>query len=181
MKKAGLWIALIGGVSVMAIAIVVTQAQAADKDGIKAIVDLIKAGKNTEAKATAKAYAAKTKDDLEELMAGFKSSKKGGLVEPGIEQTFVKFGRDVQSAANLSKAELQDMGAITAAIALVTEAIPAPKSTKGTPADWSKWAKELADNGQALQNAIKSKSPADVKTAASKINATCNSCHTAFK
>ena len=179
MKASGLWIALFG-IAVFAVAVTVSsRTDAADKAGIQKIVDLVKAGKMDEAKAAAKKYAA-ANTDAEELMTGFKSAKKGGMTETGIEPSLIKFGRDVQSPAALGKAEFQDMGAIAVAVGLVTDAMPAPKNNKATQTDWSKWAKDLTDNGAKLQTAIKTKTPADVKSASSKINAACNSCHTAF-
>jgi Cytochrome C' len=180
MKTSGLWLSLFGFAVVAAAALLVQRAEAADNAGIKKIVELIKAGKNDEAKAAAKSYA-KAHDDLDELMGAFKTAKKKGITEAGVEQSLVKFGRDVPSPAALGKADYQDMGAIVTAIGMITEAIPAPKTSKGTAADWVKWSKELNENGAKLQAAVKSKTPADVKALSTKINATCNSCHSAFK
>jgi Cytochrome C' len=180
MRASGLWIALFG-IAVFAVAVTVgSRTDAADKAGLQKIVDFVKAGKMDDAKAAAKKYAA-ANTDVEELMTAFKSGKKGGMTVTGVEPTLIKFGRDTQSPASLGKDEYQDMGAIAVAVGLVTDAIPAPKNNKATQADWSKWAKELTDNGAKLQTAVKTKTPADVKTAASKINAACNSCHTAFR
>jgi hypothetical protein len=179
MKASGLWIALFG-IAVFAVAVTVgNRTDAADKAGIQKIADLVKAGKMDEAKAAAKKYAAANMD-VEELMTAFKPGKKGGMTEVGVQAKMISFGRDAASPAALGKADLQDMGAIVVAVGLVTDALPAPKTNKATPADWSKWAKELTENGGKLHTAIKSKTPADVKTYATKINNACNACHSAF-
>ncbi|HEX3314094.1 MAG TPA: cytochrome c [Gemmataceae bacterium] len=180
MKISGLWIALFGIAALAAAVTIVSRAEAADNAGIQKIVDLIKAGKDADARAAAKKYAG-SHDDLEELMTAFRPAKKKGMTGPGVEPSLIKFGRDTPSVAALGKADYQDMGAIVVAVGMVSDSLPAPKSPKAGPADWSKWAKELSENGAKLQAAIKSKTPADVKTFSSKINATCNSCHTAFK
>ena len=169
---------LLGIAALAAAAMIVVRAEAADKDAIQKIINLVKAGKNDDAKAAAKKYAA-AHPEVDELMDAF--GKKSGLAPVGVEQTMIKFGRDTQSPAALGKADYQDVGAILQAVGMVTAEIPAPKSPKGSQADWSKWAKEISDNGSKLQAAIKSKTPADVKMISTKINNACNSCHTAFK
>jgi cytochrome c556 len=177
--KMGLWTAL--GVAALAVVVtVVARVEAADKAALQKIVDSLKSGKTADAAAAAKAYA-KAHDDVDELMTAFKKGDKGGMLAVGIEATLIKFGRDVPSPAALSKGDYADMGTIISAVGLVNGAIPAPKGAKGSAADWAKWSKELVDNGEKLQAALKSKTPADVKAMSSKINAACNSCHTAFR
>ena len=74
MKNSGLWIAVCG-IALVAVAVtIVSRAEAADNAGIQKIVDLIKAGKNDEAKAAAKKYAG-SHDDVEELM-GVRSARR---------------------------------------------------------------------------------------------------------
>jgi len=130
--------------------------------------------------------------DVMNLFQARKAGGKGGLgvgkmgtVTPdGISVKLISLGRDVPSAATLTKEgdALEEMGYNIAAIAEITAAFPPTKDVgKQTKADWLKLTAEVRDSGIKLAEAAKSKVPNDVKTAASKINAACNSCHTLFR
>ena len=159
-------------------AFVVRDLRAADKDGILKIVALIKAGKTDDAKAAAKAYAGKN-EELDELMAGF--SKKNGLIPGGIEVTLRDFEKKGVGAGALLNPSFQDLGAMTSAIALVCDALPAPKGQKGTPAEWTAFAKDMSDKGDKLQAAFKMKLPAAIQSASAAVNASCSNCHAKFR
>jgi cytochrome c556 len=188
-----IWIASFAGAAVVTMSFLLGQAMAGGpEEGVKKIIDLIKKGDNAGAKKAAQAYAkdqAKNDAAMEELMHLMKPAAKKGLTvlgnKDGIEQTLIKVGRDAPTAAGMVKnAEVYaEMGHIVTAIALVTEASAKSQKFGGkkTEKDWNDWAKAMHDSGIKLAEAGKSKSSADVKTAATKINAACNSCHTAFR
>jgi len=183
MNKSRFWIAT-GALALLTGAIVVIgQAQAVEKDQVKKIAEMIKKGDTAGAKKAAEAYAKKN-SDVDELMTAFKPAKKGGMMDPGIEQTLIKVNRDAPTAAAMGKSagDFADMGYYTAAVGMITEALaPAKDQGKKTRKDWIEWAKTTQDGGMKLAEAGKSKSAAGVKDAASKINNSCNSCHTVFR
>jgi hypothetical protein len=183
MKKTRLWLGT-GAVALLAgVAVIIGQAQAVEKDQIKKIAEMIKKGDTAGAKKAAEAYAKKN-TDVDELMTAFKPAKKGGMMEPGIEQTLIKVGRDAPTATAIAKSagDFTDMGYYTAAVGMVTEAAaPAKDMGKKSRKDWIEWAKTTQEGGLKLAEAGKAKSAAGVKDAASKINNACNSCHTVFR
>jgi hypothetical protein len=178
MRPPRLLLPILAIVTLAVTALVVRDLRAADKAGIQKIVDLIKAGKNDDAKAAAKAYAAKS-DDLEDLMAGF--SRKNGLIPGGIEVTLRDFEKRGVAAGDLMNPNFQDLGATTSAIALVCDAVPAPKGQKGTPAEWTAFAKDMSAKGDKFQAAFKMKLPAAIQSAATAANASCANCHSKFR
>jgi hypothetical protein len=165
-------------VALVVTALFLREVRAADKPGILKIVEAIKAGKPDQAKAAAKAYARKN-EELDELMAGF--SKKNGLIADGIEQKLRAFEKAGVGAGDVINQSYQDLGAMTSAIALVCDAIPAPKGKKGTPTEWTAFAKDLNEKGDMLQAAFKKKLPAAIQSAAAAANASCVNCHLKFK
>jgi hypothetical protein len=166
---------------VVAVAILLLDsARAANKNDVDEIVQLINAGNQPVALAAAIGYPAKN-PGIGPLMAGFKLASRGGLLDSGIEQTLIKLSRDEPAQATLAKADYRDLGATVSALGMICGAMPAPKAPKAAPADWSRWAQTLVDGGDELQGAIQSKQPKGVRTAAKKIVAACNSCHTSFR
>ena len=185
--------ARIGALSIALVAaaglvyLVDTAAAQGDAAGVKKIADLVKKGDMAGAKKAAAAYA-KDHSDLEEAMELFKPAKKKGLgvtgTDQGIEQTLNKIGRDAPTAVNMGKMSdaYAEMGYNVAAIGLITEALaPEKDSGKKTRKAWVEWSGGLVEAGLKLAEASKSKTAADVKTYASKVNANCNSCHSTFK
>jgi hypothetical protein len=166
---------------VAAVAIVLLDsANAANKKGVDEIIRLLDAGNQPVALATAIGYAAKN-PGVAPLMEGFKSAKRGGLFDSGIEQILLKFDRDNQAEATLAKAEFQNLGVTVSALGMICGVMPAPKAQRANQADWSKWAQETVDGGQELQAAVRNRHPLAVRTAAKKIVTACNSCHAAFR
>jgi hypothetical protein len=173
MKLTGPLLTLAGIAALAVMGLVLSQAQAADNAGIAKIVDLLKAGKTADAKAAAKAYAMKN-GDLDDLMGGF---SKNGLVAIGVGKKLRDWTKG-PAAADLNDAALQDLGAMSAAIAMVCESAKAPK---GSGDEWIKLAKDMGDKSMKLQAALKTKQAAGVKTAAVALNESCDKCHVKFR
>jgi hypothetical protein len=166
-------------------------AQGKNNDVLK-IAALIKKGDKEGAKAAAESLAKKV-EEMEELMEVFKPRKKGGIgvgdkpgaITPdGIEQKLLALGRDAPSPTALGKeaAALEEMAYAIAAVAEVTKA-KAPKQNMGkkTVKDWNTWSDDMREAAVKLAEASKAKGAQDVKTAASKLNASCTNCHSVFR
>lgn len=184
MTKVRLATAVAGSVLVAGLVVFVGTAMAQEKASIAKIADAVKKGDMATAKKLAAAYAKKN-SDVDELMTAFKPAKKGGLgvgdSEQGIEQTLNKVGRDAPSAAMMAKMgdAYAQMGYDIAALALITAELgPDRDQGKKTKKAWQEWAEGMVDAGKAVASA---KSAADLKTAASKVNNNCNSCHSTFR
>ncbi len=159
------------------------------KEGVLKIADAIKKGDSAGADKMAMSLAKKL-EGLDELMELFKKREKGGIgvglkagvvtVGDGIEMKLVTMGRDAPSGATLKKEgeALEEMGYAIAAMAKVTKYKPAPKANAK---EWSGWSEDMAAAGLKLSEAAKSKGAADLKTASSKINASCNACHSKYR
>ncbi len=125
--------------------------------------------------------------DVEVIMELLKLSKKGGLgvgkgvtKNDGIEKKLQEIARDAPAASDMANLEL--MGYDIAAVALMTHA-KAPASDKGKKSkkDWVSWSNDMKEHGIALAAAAKKKGPAEVKMAATKVNQSCNNCHSVFR
>ena len=161
---------------------------AALKDGVLKIAATLKKGDSAAADNQAKSLAKKV-EDLADLMELFKKRDKGGIgvglkagvaVPDGIETKLVAMGRDAPAGSTLKKeAEaLEEMGYVVAAMAKVTKSRPIAKvKTK----EWNTWCDDMATGGLKLSAAAKSQGAADLKAAATKINASCNSCHSTYR
>ncbi len=115
------------------------------------------------------------------LLTGASGAGENKEIRDGIEQMLLKIGRDAPSAGTLKKdgAAFEQMGFRIAALGMIAGAKGAPKTgAKGTVKDWNGWANDTVAGGIALADAAKAKGGADVKTASSKLNNACNSCHT---
>jgi hypothetical protein len=161
------------------------------QDTIDKIAGALQKGDQEGAKKQAETLAKKL-DDIAEAMDLFKPRKKNGFgvgktpgaINPdGIEQMLLKIGRDAPAAGTLKKdgAALEEMGYRIAALGLIAAAKGAPKTAKGTPKDWNGWSNDTVKGGLDVAAAAKAKGGADVKSAASKLNNACNSCHTVFR
>ena len=167
-------------------AVVLSQSGAGEnkalRDGVDKVAASIQKGDKDAAKKDAEAIAKKI-EDLADLMDLFKPTKKGGIGfddKTGIEQMLQGLGRDAPSGASLKKnAEgLQKMAYRTAAMALITHERPVSKaSSGGARKEWNGWSDDIVEGSIKLAAAAKAMGAADVKTAAAKINAACNSCH----
>jgi hypothetical protein len=110
--------------------------------------------------------------------------KKGAIMPDGIEQMLLKIGRDAPTPGFMNKSSdaLEEMGHRIAAIAEISIAkAPTKDQGKKLVKDWMEWSKDMRDSALELAAASKAKSGANVKTAASKLNNACNSCHTVFR
>jgi len=151
------------------------------KEGVLKVADALKKGDKASAEKQASLVAKKV-SDLEDLMGLFKKRDKGGIgvgakagvvVPDGIESKLNKMGRDSPSVTEMKKEgeALVDMGYVVAAMAMVTKSKPVSKAkTK----DWNTWCDDMVVAGGKLSAAAKTQTSADLKTASSKINASCN-------
>jgi hypothetical protein len=161
-------------------------------DAVKKIADAIKSDdKDTAAKEAAKL--SKKLENLEEAMNSFKPRSKGGIgVGPkkgdaskdGIELLLIDIGRDVPTAAQMKKeaAYIEEMAYQSAALSEIAKNW-APKKDKGqmTKKNWNKFNADMLDASLALAKAANKKGAQEVKSAAAKLNAACNSCHSVFR
>ena len=96
----------------------------------------------------------------------------------------VQLGRDGITPATLKKesAALEEMGHVISAIGEVARQFP-PKMDKGkkTKKDWITWTDDMRAAGIKFAEASKAKGAQDVKTAAAKLNSSCNNCHSMFR
>ena len=189
MLKSKLGILAFSVIAAAGLVLVVGSTAYGDPDAaeIKKIAEMLKKGDQASAKKAAAAYA-KKHNDIDDLMTAFKAAKKKGLgvvgTDAGIEQTLTKIGRDAPPAAvveKMSKA-YEDMGYEIAAVGLITENLYTEKdSGKKTRKAWTEWSAGMTDAGIKLAEAAKTKSAADIKTQASRVNTNCNSCHSTFR
>jgi hypothetical protein len=157
------------------------------------IAAAVKAGKKDDAEALAKKTAKKA-EELGDIMHMFKNRNKGGLgvgempqaKSDGIESKLRDVARDAPSAAVMAKEApgLQQLGYDTAALALLTKAMaPAKDQGKKKASDFKKWADEMYDAGVEFAKTAGEKGAGaqNVKAAATKVNETCNRCHSVFR
>lgn len=158
------------------------------RDDVLKIAESIKKGNKDEATKQAKAMAKKL-EGLEELMELFKKradgglgvGPKAGLVAPdGIEIKLVAIGRDAPTPATMKK-EAEHLEEMAYAVAALAEVIHAKGPPRGKSKDWGEWATEMRAAAGKLAEAAKSKSGASLKTAAAKLNDTCNACHSKYR
>jgi cytochrome c556 len=153
---------------------------------VKKIAALIKKGDMVGAKKAAEAAAKGI--EIEDVMNLFKPAKKKGIgvtgSEQGIEQALIALGREAPTPAKMAKmAEAyEEMGYNFVAIGIITEhKFSGKDSGKMTKKAWLESTTGMVETGVKLAEAAKSKSAADVKTQAAKVNNNCNNCHTTFR
>ena len=174
---------VLAGVALTGLALIVTQLPAGGggfKEALQKYIADIKAGKGTP-DAAIKASAG----DLEEIMHSLKPASKGGLkagkIETGIEKKVQAIAREGASKADVAAAaDLQELAAIVEAVARVTEAVPNDKGKKKL-AQWKEYSSAMADGAKKLVTAAKAGSAAEIKTAVTAINNSCNGCHSSFR
>jgi hypothetical protein len=163
---------------------------------VQAIADAVKDGKMDMAKDLAKKLAKKEKDDgVENVMALMKArdaktksfgfGKTPGEFGPdGIELQLKLLGRDLISGAKMKKEKeaLEEMAYRIHGIAQFAEYLPPEKDKgKANKKNWAKYVQDMQEAAVDLEKAVKSESPAELKKAASKVEANCNQCHSIFK
>jgi len=168
------------------------------KEALDKIAGLIEKGDDAAAKKEAAALGKKI-EELNDVMHAFKprvpAKKKGiagigvgskpGVVTPdGIEQKLVDIGRN-GIAVNDLKREGKAIGEAAwhiAAIAEVALAKPTDKvNTAAKKEMWKKWSEDMRAGAKDLAAAVKTNSAAEVKTAVTKLNTSCNACHAEFR
>lgn len=195
MNKAPVWFAA-ASLAALGAFLLTGQSGAGDNKELQGSIDKVAAalqkGDKDGAKKQAEAVSKKI-EELYEAMDLFKPRKKGGFgvgdkpgaINPdGIEQMLIKIGRDAPAKGTLNKdaAAYEQLGYRTAALGLIAHArTPAKDMGKKTRKDWMAWSDEMVDAGLMLAAAAKAKGPAEVKSAAAKLNNACNSCHTVFR
>lgn len=162
------------------------------KAALEKIAAAIEKGDDASARQQAKALAKKI-DTLDEVMHGFKlRSKKGlgvgpkaGAVTPdGIELKLNALSRDSLTPKQMEKEAkaIEQMAYLAAAINEVGLASTPKKDVgKKKKSDWINWSEGAIKTSKELAAAAKAMNIAGVKTAATKVNGFCNSCHTNFK
>jgi hypothetical protein len=166
---------------------------AADDSGLKGqvnkIADALAKKDNAAAEKEAKAVAAKA--EIEDVMHLFskKTPKGGGFgvgTQPnsGIELKINELGRRPIAKDKLAKEspDLIRMAYQAAAIGDIAHAKPPEKDEgKKKKSDWLKWSGEMKDSAVKLADTIKGKDPMAIKTAATKLSASCTACHEVFR
>lgn len=149
------------------------------------IAGAIKSGDKAGAEALAQKTAKKA-EELADIMHLLKPRNKGGRgVGPtpqaksdGIEIRL----RDIARDAPANTKDLEQMGYDSAAIALITKAMsPTKDQGKKKASDFKRWSEEMYETSVTLAKAAKAGGSQDVKGAATKVNASCNSCHSVFR
>lgn len=112
---------------------------------------------------------------------GFGVGKEGEVFPDGIELKIRALSRDITSKQKLEKesAALVEMAHRTAAVALISGYLAPSAAAKKK--DWMEFNKEMTESTGELVIAIKSGSPAEVKKAATRLNTSCNNCHSKFR
>jgi hypothetical protein len=157
------------------------------RKAVDKIVKAIETGDDATAASEAKALAKKIEeiDDVMNLMKlrakkGYGVGKKPGAIQPdGIELKLNAIGRDAPGQATVDK-EAEALEKMAYRIAAIAE-VAMHKAPKEKTKLWKDWAKDLRKAAPELAAAAKSKSPAEIQKAATKINRSCNNCHTEFK
>ncbi len=151
---------------------------------VKAIVASLNKGDKAGAGKLAEA-AAKKAEETEIVMDLFKIRKKGGIgVGPkdtdGIDAMLRVISRDAPKDLGKNAEMYEEMAHHSAALALITAHVPNDKGKKDLKT-WLKYCDEMGEASAKLAKAAVAKVPGDVKTAASQVYASCNSCHSKFK
>lgn len=188
---------LTGTAAVLAIGIqFVSTAQAQDK---KETAKKVQASIVAAGEALTSGDASKVKEvekfDLDPIMHAFKPRARGGIGfgekagivppnEDGLESKMISLAKKPLSAGDAAKFE----SAITAAahqilaIGLASDSKwPENKDKAKSKDKWSEYNTLMKDGAKELGAAAKAKDSAKIKAAATKVNRSCNECHTAFR
>jgi len=173
-----------------------TQAAGDGKDipaTVKKIGEMFKK-KDAKGAATHAAASIKNIEELSELMKMFKTRNKEGLgigekaltnpSKDGIEVYLRDLARDVPANVAKQADALELTGYWIAAmgeLSIAQEGKGKVGGSKKTKKAWVGWSADMRDAGLAFAKAAQSKGGQEIKTAASKVNATCNNCHSVFK
>jgi hypothetical protein len=160
---------------------------------VKEIADELKKGNKAAAKKMAD-DAAKNLDEISDMMHLFRPRNKGGLgvgstpltnpAKDGIEVMIRDLSRDVPGGIAKQAASLQEMGYHIAAMGELANAAVAKAPVGGgkkTKKAWTEMSEDMRSLGLAFAKASAGKGGQEIKTAANKVNANCNKCHSIFK
>jgi hypothetical protein len=160
---------------------------------VKEIADALKKGDKAKAKKLAD-DAAKNLDEIPDMMHLFKTRNKGGLgagstplanpAKDGIEVMIRDLARDVPGGIAKQAAGLEEMGYYIAAMGELANAAAVKAPTGGgkkTKKAWTEMSEDMRVLGVAFAKASAAKGAQEIKTAAAKVNANCNKCHSIFK
>jgi hypothetical protein len=167
--------------------------EAAVRDDVLKLADVVQKRDKEECKKQAEAIGKKY--ELEDVMALMRlRAKKGlglgptpGAIKPdGIEAMIINLGgRRTPKPKDLAAQgkALEQAAYVTAAIAEVArDKCPVDKKQGDKdPQSWRTWSEEMYTSALELAQAAQAQNPMAVKAAATKLNASCNSCHTAFR
>jgi cytochrome c556 len=162
---------------------------------VQKVADALDKGDTEQAKKLA-ADVAKSHDDLGDIMSLMQirranskkpvfgiGAKAGAMTPDGIEAKIIALSKKVD-ARQLDKESmaLVEMANRVQAIAEVANA-KAPEKDEGQKKkkDWLEWTSEMEKAAKALGDAAKEKKAPAVKSAAVKLNSTCNNCHGVFR
>lgn len=188
---------LTGTAAVLAIGIqFVSTAQAEDK---KETAKKVQASIVAAGEALTSGDASKVKEvekfDLDPIMHAFKPRARGGIGfgekagivppnEDGLESKMISLAKKPLSAGDAAKFE----SAITAAahqilaIGLASDSKwPENKDKAKSKDKWTEYNTLMKDGAKELGAAAKAKDSAKIKASATKVNRSCNECHTAFR
>ncbi len=198
-KEVGIRVAALAGAGLLVLSVGFFQAAgqgapAANWNAdVQKIADAYKKGDAASAQAQVAALAKKAAK-LEDVKNAFKLRDKGGLgvgttpgkiVPDGIELKLLALGRGPLAAADLANQAdaLEQMAFRIAVVADVTALKPQTKvgSPKATPQNWAIWAHDMRAGAVDLIMAARKKDAQAIQAAAVKLNASCTSCHDAFK
>lgn len=188
----------IAGITLMALlGLVYVSVPAFGQDGkdipatVKKIAELIKKKDDDGAKKMATG-AAKNIEELGDLMHMFRPRNKGGLgvgekalpnpTKDGIEVYLRDLARDVPATIAKQAEALETTGYWIAAMAELSHAkAPTKDVGKKTKKAWNTYSADMREAGLAFAKAATGKGAQEIKTAAAKVNASCNNCHSIFK
>ena len=159
------------------------------QDAVLRVADLLAKNDHDGAKKEAAAVAKKY-EDLQEIMSVFKlRSKKGvgigstaGSIKPdGIEALFQNMEK--KGPAQKDAAAVERSAYISAAVALIAvDKCPVQKKEKDKdPKEWKQWSEDMRKASLELAAALKDYKPAEIKSAAKKLNESCINCHGPFR
>jgi hypothetical protein len=160
---------------------------------VKEMADELKKGDKAKAKKLAD-DAAKNLDEISDMMHLFRPRNKGGLgvgpiplanpAKDGIEVMIRDLARDVPGGIAKQAAGLEAMGYYIAAMGELANAAVGKAPTGGgkkTKKAWTEMSEDMRVLGVAFAKASAAKGAQEIKTAAAKVNANCNKCHSIFK
>ncbi len=188
---------MVGITSVAVLGLAYLSVAAAAQEGkdipatVKKIAELIKK-KDDAGAAKVAAAAGKNIEELSDLMHMFRPRNKGGLgvgdkamanpTKDGIEVYLRDLARDVPATVAKQAEALETTGYWIAAMADLSHAkAPTKDQGKKTKKAWNTYSADMREAGIAFAKAATGKGAQEIKTAAAKVNASCNNCHSIFK